>query len=215
VRRVCLFSLLLCCVEYRAQSCALSVGSQDEAAAFSAGGCAACQAPGHAAIHSCSGGNPKRVFCSAEASLGGVSQSGGFNFDGELAQGEQRRDVFLKGYCDAGVKKLAELAGWDKDLEALICKGFKGKKSPDAAAPGDAKSEAKGGDSFMSSLKSAVDSGEKEFAAGGAKPAESAGSAASTPVKAAAVGSASAGSPAAAVAATAVSPAAAADAAKL
>ena len=41
----------------------------------------------------------------------------GFQFD------EQRRDALYLGDCDDGVRQLAELLGWEADLETLINTG--------------------------------------------------------------------------------------------
>jgi hypothetical protein len=43
----------------------------------------------------------------------GVKQ--GFNFGGG-----NRRDAFFKGECDAGVRELCRLLGWEQELDDLI-----------------------------------------------------------------------------------------------
>ncbi|KAG1172581.1 hypothetical protein G6F70_003323 [Rhizopus microsporus] len=50
------------------------------------------------------------------------SRSSGFDFRWKYGL---NRDVAYLGNCDEGVQKLAELLGWDKDLDRLIVKGHK------------------------------------------------------------------------------------------
>ncbi|CAO3642436.1 unnamed protein product [Mucor hiemalis] len=48
------------------------------------------------------------------------SRSSGFDFKWKYGL---NRDVFFSGTCDEGVTKLAELLGWEKDLDRLFTKG--------------------------------------------------------------------------------------------
>lgn len=48
------------------------------------------------------------------------SRSSGFDFKWKYGL---NRDVFFSGTCDEGVTKLAELLGWEKDLDRLHTKG--------------------------------------------------------------------------------------------
>jgi hypothetical protein len=72
----------------------------------------------------------------------GVHKSKASGFDFKWKYG-LNRDVFHSGACDDGVTKLAELLGWEKDLDRLYNKGTEKLKATYLAAVEAEEAEAK------------------------------------------------------------------------